>query len=66
MVTGAISFIEEYAAINATGQAAFFADFPQKILPIELDPGCSVSLHKHAFICAESSVGSDLIFTKSF
>jgi uncharacterized protein (AIM24 family) len=37
-----------------------------KILPFELDPGQSVTMHRHAFICAEKSVTLDIAFTKKF
>jgi uncharacterized protein (TIGR00266 family) len=65
-VSGATIFIIDFEASGAPGQAAFSTDFPGKILPIELDPGQSVIMHKHAFLCAEKSVGLDVFFTRKF
>jgi len=63
-VSGASAFIIDFAATGGPGQAAFSTDFPGKILPIELDAGQSVIMHKHAFLCAEKSVGLDVFFTR--
>jgi uncharacterized protein (TIGR00266 family) len=63
-VSGATAFIVDFAATGAPGQVAFTTDFPGKILPIELDAGQSVILHKHAFLCAEKSVTLDVFFTR--
>jgi uncharacterized protein (TIGR00266 family) len=63
-VSGATVFIIDFTASGAPGQAAFSTDFPGKVLPIELDAGQSVILHKHAFMCAEKSVGLDVFFTR--
>ncbi|HTX92663.1 MAG TPA: TIGR00266 family protein [Anaerolineales bacterium] len=63
-VSGATAFIINFNATGAPGQAAFSTDFPGKVLPIELEAGQSVILHKHAFLCAEKSVGLDVFFTR--
>lgn len=63
-VSGATLFIIDFTATGAPGQASFSTDFPGKVLPIELDAGQSVILHKHAFLCAEKSVGLDVFFTR--
>ena len=63
-VSGASAFIVDFSASGAPGQAAFSTDFPGKVLPIELDAGQSVILHKHAFLCAEKSVTLDVFFTR--
>ena len=63
-VSGASAFIIDFTATGAPGQAAFSTDFPGKILPIELDAGQSVILHKHAFLCAEKSATLDVFFTR--
>ena len=65
-VSGATVFIIDFAAAGAPGQAAFSTDFPGKILPVELDSGQSVIMHKHAFLCAEKSVSLDVFFTRKF
>jgi uncharacterized protein (TIGR00266 family) len=63
-VSGATAFIIDFAATGAPGQVAFTTDFPGKILPIELDAGQTIILHKHAFLCAEKSVTLDVFFTR--
>jgi uncharacterized protein (TIGR00266 family) len=63
-VSGASAFIIDFVANGAPGQAAFSTDFPGKILPIELDEGKSVIMHRHAFLCAEKSVALDVFFTR--
>ena len=63
-VSGATVFIIDFSASGAPGQAAFSTDFPGKILPIELDAGQAVILHKHAFLCAEKSATLDVFFTR--
>jgi len=63
-VSGATVFIINFSAVGQPGQAAFSTDFPGKILPIELDAGQAIILHKHAFLCAEKSVTLDVFFTR--
>ena len=63
-VSGASAFIVDFSATGAPGQAAFSTDFPGKVLPIELDAGQSVILHKHAFLCAVKSATLDVFFTR--
>jgi uncharacterized protein (TIGR00266 family) len=63
-VSGASAFIVDFNATGAAGQAAFSTDFPGKVLPIELDAGQVVIMHKHAFLCAEKSVSLDVFFTR--
>jgi uncharacterized protein (TIGR00266 family) len=63
-VSGASAFIVDFSATSAPGLAAFSTDFPGKVLPIELDAGQSVIMHKHAFLCAEKSVTLDIFFTR--
>jgi uncharacterized protein (TIGR00266 family) len=63
-VSGASAFIVDFDAAGGPGQAAFSTDFPGKVLPIELDAGQSIVMHKHAFLCAEKSATLDVFFTK--
>jgi uncharacterized protein (TIGR00266 family) len=63
-VSGASAFIIDFEAQGGPGQVAFSTDFPGKVLPIELEAGQSVVMHKHAFLCAEKSVTLDVFFTK--
>lgn len=63
-VSGASAFIIDFDATGGPGQAAFSTDFPGKVLPMELDTGQTIIMHKHAFLCAEKSVTLDVFFTK--
>jgi uncharacterized protein (TIGR00266 family) len=62
-VSGATVFVIDFSASGGPGLAAFSTDFPGKVLPIELETGQSVILHKHAFLAAEKTVGLDVFFT---
>lgn len=63
-VSGASMFIIDFTAVGGIGQVSFCTDFPGKILPIELEPGKSVIMHKHAFVCAEKTITLDVFFTR--
>lgn len=65
MMSGATAFLIQLSTAT-TGQAAFCADFPGKLLPIELEAGESIVMHKHAFVCAEQSVNLSVTFTRRF
>src|ERR1051326_8561064 len=62
-ISGATVFIVDFSAEGQPGHVAFSADFPGKVLPVELEPGQSVIMHKHAFLCAEKSVALDVFFS---
>ena len=63
-VSGATLFLVDFAAHGAAGHVAFSADFPGKILPIELAGAQTIVMHKHAFLCAEKSVTLDIFFNR--
>lgn len=63
-ISGATAFILDFTAEGGPGQVAFSADFPGKIMPIELEAGQAVVMHKHAFLCAEKSVALDIAFAR--
>jgi len=63
-LSGATMFIVDFTAQGGEGHVAFSADFPGKVLPFELDANQTVIMHKHAFLCAEKSVGLDVFFTR--
>lgn len=65
MMGGATAFLIELNT-DSQGQAAFGADFPGKIVPLELEAGESIVTHKHAFVCAEQSVKLEVTFTRRF
>jgi uncharacterized protein (TIGR00266 family) len=62
--SGATLFLVDYVAQGGEGHVAFSADFPGKVLPIELGAGQSVVMHKHAFLCAEKTVQLDIFFNR--
>ncbi|MGA2110844.1 MAG: TIGR00266 family protein [Anaerolineales bacterium] len=62
--SGATAFIIGFTASGEPGQVSYSTDFPGKILPIELDAGQALVMHKHAFLCAEKSVSLDVFFTR--
>lgn len=64
-LSGATAFLIQLNTGSA-GQAAFCADFPGKIVPLQLDANESIITHKHAFVCAESSVDLAITFTRRF
>jgi uncharacterized protein (TIGR00266 family) len=63
-VSGATVFIVNFTTTGEPGQASFTTDFPGKVIPIELDAGQSIVMHKHAFLCAEKSATLDVFFTR--
>ncbi len=63
-LSGATAFLLDFTATGGPGQVAFSADFPGKMLPIDLEAGQSVIMHKHAFTCAEKSVALDVFFSR--
>ena len=63
-VSGATVFIINFTAAGQPGQACFSTDFPGKVIPVELEAGQSIIMHKHAFLCAEKSVTLDVFFTR--
>ncbi len=65
-VSGATLFLVDFASTGGTGLVAFTSDFPGKILPVDLDAGQSLLVQKHAFMCAEKSVGLDVRINQRF
>lgn len=65
MVSGSTAFLITLRT-DSSGQAAFSADFPGKVVALELGSGECVIMHKHAFVCAEQSVKLDVTFTRRF
>ena len=63
--SGATAFLIQLNT-STQGHVAFCADFPGKIVPLELDAGESIITHKHAFVCAEQSVELAVTFTRRF
>ncbi len=64
VVSGATAFLLSFEARGSAGHVAFGADFPGRIVPIDLDPGESLVMHRHSFVCAEDGVALDIFFNR--
>ncbi|MCB0046441.1 MAG: TIGR00266 family protein [Caldilineaceae bacterium] len=63
--SGESLFIVDYFTRDQVGEVAFAAEFPGKIVDVELPEGRSVIVQKDAFMCAEKSVDLDIHFRRS-
>jgi uncharacterized protein (TIGR00266 family) len=63
-VSGESIFVVDYFVNRDEGEVAFAAEFPGKIVPIDLSDGQSIIVQKDAFMCAEKSVDLDMHFRK--
>ena len=63
-LSGESLFIVDYYVDRGVGEVAFSAEFPGKILDLDLADGQSVIVQKDSFLCAEKSVELDLHFRK--
>ena len=63
-LSGESLFIVDYYVDRGEGEVAFSAEFPGKILDLDLAGGQSVIVQKDAFMCAEKSVDLDMHFRK--
>ena len=63
-LSGESLFVVDYYVERGEGEVAFSAEFPGKILDLDLAAGQSVIVQKDAFLCAEKSVDLDLHFRK--
>ena len=63
-LSGESLFVVDYYVERGEGEIAFSAEFPGKILDLDLANGQSVIVQKDAFMCAEKSVELDLHFRK--
>ena len=63
-LSGESLFVVDYYVERGEGEVAFSAEFPGKILDLDLAAGQSVIVQKDAFMCAEKSVDLDLHFRK--
>ena len=58
--SGGSLFITEYSA-RGRGEVAFAPRFPGQIIPMRLAPGESIVCRKETFLCAERTVGLDIV-----
>ena len=63
-VSGESLFIVDYFVNSGEGEVAFAAEFPGKIVPIDLADGQSMIVQKDAFMCGQKSVDLDMHFRK--
>ncbi len=63
-VSGESLFLVEYTSQGGKGIVAFAADFPGKIIPLNLGPSQQIIAQKEAFLCAEKTVGLDIQFRR--
>ncbi len=63
-VSGESVFVVDYYVKGGEGEVAFAAEFPGKIVPMDLDDGQSIIVQKDAFMCAQKSVDLDMHFRK--
>ncbi len=63
-LSGESLFIVDYYVDRGEGEVAFSAEFPGKILDLDLADGQSVIVQKDAFMCADKGVDLDMHFRK--
>ena len=63
-LSGESLFIVDYYVERGEGEVAFSAEFPGKILDLDLADGQSVIVQKDAFMCADKGVDLDMHFRK--
>jgi uncharacterized protein (TIGR00266 family) len=63
-LSGESLFIVDYFVNSGQGEVAFSAEFPGKILELDLANGQQMIVQKDSFMCAEKAVDLDLHFRK--
>ncbi|MGC9198162.1 MAG: AIM24 family protein [Acidobacteriaceae bacterium] len=53
---GGTLFMTEYTAQGYPGEVAFAAKIPGQILPVEIQPGNELLIHRHGFLCATPQI----------
>jgi uncharacterized protein (TIGR00266 family) len=64
MFSGESIFMVTFTSQSGTGLVGFSAEFPGKIIPLNLGEGQKMICQKDAFMCAERSVTLDIHFRK--
>lgn len=64
MFSGESIFMVNFTSQGGTGIIGFSAEFPGKIVPLNLGPGQQMICQKDAFMCAERSVQLDIHFRR--
>lgn len=63
-LSGESLFIVDYFVNGGEGEVAFSAEFPGKIIELDLAPGQQMIVQKDSFMCAEKEVDVDMHFRK--
>lgn len=63
-LSGESLFIVDYYVNKGLGEVAFAAEFPGKVVDLQLAEGQQMIVQKDAFMCAEKSVDLDMHFRK--
>lgn len=64
MFSGESIFMVTFTAKGGAGKIGFSAEFPGKVIPLNLGEGQEMICQKDAFMCAERSVSLDIHFRK--
>jgi uncharacterized protein (TIGR00266 family) len=64
MLSGESLFMVEFQSTGGTALIGFSAEFPGKVIPLNLGPGQQMICQKDAFMCAERSVQLDIHFRR--
>ncbi len=64
MFSGESIFLVNFSSTGGTALIGFSAEFPGKIVPLNLGPGQQMICQKDAFMCAERSVQLDIHFRR--
>jgi uncharacterized protein (TIGR00266 family) len=62
---GGTLFMTEYTAQGFPGEVAFAAKIPGHILPLEIQPGHEIMVHRHGFLCATPQIQLGVGFQQS-
>lgn len=56
VVAGGSLFMSEYTAAGTPGSVSFAAKVPGHIIPVDIQPGSELMVHRHGFMCATNQV----------
>jgi uncharacterized protein (TIGR00266 family) len=64
-VAGGSIFMTEYRAIQYPGEVSFATKVPGHIVPVQVNPGQELMIHRHGFLCATPQVTLTIGFQQS-
>ncbi len=65
VASGGSLFMTEYWAVGTPGSVSFAAKMPGHIIPVEIQPGSELMVHRHGFMCATPQVNLTIGFQQS-